>query len=90
MRIVGDRMDVAESYIPLDGSARSWELIAESIRSMPGARPGGGSSVARIAPEDIAALASAIVRASSGAAGVALAQQARADAGSRRTVGRQR
>ncbi|WP_424448846.1 phage tail tape measure protein [Microbacterium arborescens] len=35
-RVVGDRTDVAEAYIPLDGSARSLALLAETIRRMPG------------------------------------------------------
>ncbi len=38
-RVVGDRPDVRESYIPLDGSARSWALLFESFRLMPGAMP---------------------------------------------------
>lgn len=35
-RIVGDRSDVAEAYIPLDGSPRSMAILAEAIRLMPG------------------------------------------------------
>lgn len=35
-RVVGDRMDVPEIYAPLDGSARSWSIIAEGIRRMGG------------------------------------------------------
>jgi len=38
-RIVGDRADVAEAYIPLDGSARSREILMEAIRLMPGLGP---------------------------------------------------
>lgn len=37
-RVVGDRPDVPESYIPLDGSARSHAILAETIRRMPGWR----------------------------------------------------
>ncbi len=36
-RIVGDRGDVDEAYIPMDGSARSLAILAEVIRRMPGA-----------------------------------------------------
>lgn len=38
-RVVGDRMDVPESYIPLDGSKRSWRILMETIDRMPGAMP---------------------------------------------------
>lgn len=38
-RVVGDRSDVDELYAPLDGSARSWALIFEGIRRMPGQAP---------------------------------------------------
>ncbi|GAB3042241.1 aggregation-promoting factor C-terminal-like domain-containing protein [Sediminivirga luteola] len=38
-RIVGDRPDVDEAYIPLDGSRRSKEILAEAIARMPGAFP---------------------------------------------------
>lgn len=44
-RIVGDRGDVDEAYIPMDGSARSLAILAEVIRRMPGAfqlMAGGG------------------------------------------------
>lgn len=48
-RVVGDRGDVAESFIPLDGSPRSLAILAETIRRMPGlnadgANIGGGFS----------------------------------------------
>ena len=36
-RIVGDRGDVDEAYIPMDGSARSLAILAEVLRRMPGA-----------------------------------------------------
>lgn len=42
-RVVGDRSDVPELYAPLDGSARSWALLLEGLRRMPGS-PFGSSS----------------------------------------------
>jgi uncharacterized protein YukE len=33
-RVVGDRMDVSEAYIPLDGSARSMAILLEAMRRM--------------------------------------------------------
>jgi len=33
-RVVGDRMDVSESYIPHDGSARSMAILLETMRRM--------------------------------------------------------
>ena len=38
-RVVGDRGDVTELYTPLDGSARSWMLLLEGLRRMPGTPP---------------------------------------------------
>ncbi|MCI4012383.1 phage tail tape measure protein [Brevibacterium sp. ZH18] len=38
-RIVGDRMDVDEAFIPLDGSKRSWKILMEALSRMPGAIP---------------------------------------------------
>ncbi len=38
-RLVGDRMDVDEAFIPLDGSRRSWEILMQSMKRMPGAIP---------------------------------------------------
>lgn len=35
-RVVGDRGDVTEAYIPLDGSARSIAILLEAIKRMPG------------------------------------------------------
>lgn len=46
-RVVGDRPDVSELYAPLDGSARSWDLILEGIRRMPGRPPGGSGDAVR-------------------------------------------
>lgn len=36
-RVVGDRGDVPEAYVPLDGSARSWAILLEALSRMPGA-----------------------------------------------------
>ena len=54
-RIVGDRPDVDELYAPLDGSARSWNLLMEGFRRMPGKPPelmatGGVTSPATVVP----------------------------------------
>lgn len=52
-RVVGDRTDVDELFAPLDGSARSWQLIMEGIRRMPGVMPmadGGIFSTAAAPP----------------------------------------
>ncbi|MFC7430978.1 MULTISPECIES: phage tail tape measure protein [unclassified Agrococcus] len=38
-RVVGDRSDVDELYAPLDGSPRSWALLMEGLRRMPGVMP---------------------------------------------------
>lgn len=38
-RIVGDRLDVPEAYIPLDGSRRSWKILAQTMSRMPGTLP---------------------------------------------------
>ncbi|MGN6035529.1 phage tail tape measure protein [Brevibacterium casei] len=49
-RVVGDRMDVDEAYVPLDGSRRSWKILAEALQRMPGALPmakGGIASAQR-------------------------------------------
>lgn len=42
LRVVGDRMDVDEAYVPLDGSARSWAILREALRRMPGGMADGG------------------------------------------------
>lgn len=39
-RVVGDRGDVDEAYIPLDGSARSMSILLETMRRMLGDDPG--------------------------------------------------
>ena len=72
-RVVGDRVRDDEAYIPLDGSARSWAILAEALRRMPGTAPMADGAVvtgpqpqragiSRIAPADIDRLASAIAR----------------------------
>ncbi len=38
-RVVGDRSDVPELFAPLDGSPRSWALLMEGFRRMPGSPP---------------------------------------------------
>ena len=38
-RVVGDRMDVDEAFIPLDGSKRSWKIMMEALTRMPGMIP---------------------------------------------------
>ena len=43
-RVVGDRSDVPELYAPLDGSARSWALLLEGLRQMPGQPPSTGAA----------------------------------------------
>lgn len=49
-RVVGDRSDVPEAFIPLDGSARSRRILLETMRRMPGMQfmaQGGVSSARR-------------------------------------------
>lgn len=41
-RVVGDRPDVPEAFIPLDGSPRSLAILAETLRRMPGLSMGNG------------------------------------------------
>jgi hypothetical protein len=48
-RVVGDRGDVPEAYVPLDGSARSWAILLEAMRRMPG-DPGDASAGAPVGP----------------------------------------
>ncbi len=44
-RVVGDRGDVPEAYIPLDGSARSLAILMETIRRFPGLALAAGALV---------------------------------------------
>lgn len=56
-RVVGDRLDVDEAYIPLDGSPRSWAIFWEAFRRMggtpmaTGAVTGAGPSLAGLSIE---------------------------------------
>ncbi|WP_091232645.1 phage tail tape measure protein [Microbacterium sp. 3J1] len=52
-RVVGDRSDVPELFAPLDGSARSWALLMEGLRRMPGVMPMADGGV--LAPTSVAA-----------------------------------
>ncbi|WP_291280007.1 peptidoglycan DD-metalloendopeptidase family protein [Galactobacter sp.] len=36
IRFAGDRSDVDEAWIPLDGSKRSWKILSEALKRMPG------------------------------------------------------
>src|SRR5690606_8147017 len=45
-RVVGDRGDVPEAYIPMDGSPRSLALLAETVRRMPGVPSARSAAVA--------------------------------------------
>lgn len=38
-RLVGDRLDVDEAFIPLDGSQRSWKILMQALSRMPGTMP---------------------------------------------------
>ncbi|WP_396645454.1 phage tail tape measure protein [Microbacterium sp.] len=63
-RVVGDRTDVPELFAPLDGSARSWALLMEGVRRMPGVMPmadggvtgSGAQAVPGISVGDVSAL----------------------------------
>lgn len=48
-RVVGDRGDVDELFAPLDGSARSWSILLEGLRRMPGSPFGGDSDAGVLA-----------------------------------------
>jgi len=55
-RLVGDRLDVDEAYIPLDGSPRSRALLAEAVRRMPGLHgfeAGGIATAPTIIPQSV-------------------------------------
>lgn len=54
-RVVGDRSDVPELYAPLDGSARSWGLLMEGLRRMPGVMPMADGGILATAPAAAAA-----------------------------------
>lgn len=56
-RVVGDRSDVPEAYIPLDGSERSMSILQETMRRMGVAPMGAGGISAGGAPADARAVA---------------------------------
>ncbi|PMB98508.1 phage tail tape measure protein [Brevibacterium luteolum] len=51
-RIVGDRLDVPEAFIPIDGSRRSWKILTETISRMPGALPMASGAVVSGSKDD--------------------------------------
>ncbi|QDH85765.1 tail tape measure protein [Brevibacterium phage 7C] len=51
-RVVGDRMDVDEAYVPLDGSRRSWKILSEALQRMPGALPMANGGIASSKSDD--------------------------------------
>ncbi|WP_025780237.1 phage tail tape measure protein [Brevibacterium sp. VCM10] len=51
-RVVGDRMDVDEAYVPLDGSRRSWKILAEALQRMPGTLPMAAGGIASSKSDD--------------------------------------
>ncbi|WP_062520013.1 phage tail tape measure protein [Demequina silvatica] len=56
MRVVGDRLDVEEAFIPLDGSPRSIAILLETIRRMPnfrGMADGGIHGQPTIIPQSV-------------------------------------
>ncbi|WGH91451.1 tape measure protein [Auritidibacter ignavus] len=56
IRFAGDRSDVDEAWIPLDGSKRSVAILLEAMRRMPGFTPEGmasGSVTARVTPATV-------------------------------------
>lgn len=84
-RVVGDRGDVPEAYIPLDGSPRSHALLAEAVARMPGYQAmadggvlGGGAAPGLSDPRVLDALnriVQAIVAGLDGASPTVLLQQ---------------
>lgn len=53
-RVVGDRMDVDEAYIPLNGSTRSWSILQETIKRMPAAKAFHNGGIAQFAAGAVA------------------------------------
>lgn len=51
-RVVGDRMDVDEAYVPLDGSRRSWKILSEALQRMPGTLPMAKGGIASTGGDD--------------------------------------
>src|SRR5699024_2819808 len=58
-RVVGDRMDVDEAYIPLNGSKRSWSILQETIARMPGPVQFHDGGIAQFAAGAVASAAPA-------------------------------
>ena len=54
-RLVGDRMDVDEAFIPIDGSPRSWKILLETLKRMPGMIPFHDGGIAAFAAGAVAA-----------------------------------
>lgn len=77
-RVVGDRGDVPEAYVPLDGSPRSWAILAEALRRMPGVRAmesGGVLSTSRTATLAPMQVSITVVSPDPEAAGTAVARK---------------
>lgn len=53
-RVVGDRMQDDEAYIPLDGSPRSWSILLEAIKLMPGTAAFHDGGIAQFAAGAVA------------------------------------
>lgn len=58
-RVVGDRMDVDEAYIPLNGSKRSWSILTEALARMPGPVQFHDGGIAQFAAGAVASAAPA-------------------------------
>ena len=71
-RVVGDRMDVDEAYIPLNGSKRSWSILTEALSRMPGPVQFHDGGIAQFAAGAVASAAPAApAKAAEGAEGTA-------------------
>ena len=71
-RVVGDRMDVDEAYIPLNGTKRSWSILAEALSRMPGPVQFHDGGIAQFAAGAVASAAPAApAKAAEGAEGTA-------------------
>jgi phage-related minor tail protein len=53
-RVVGDRSDVPEAYIPLDGSARSMAILAETMQRMGVQQMADGGVTTAVSPQPVA------------------------------------
>ena len=70
-RVVGDRMDVDEAYIPLNGSKRSWSILTEALSRMPGPVQFHDGGIAQFAAGAVASAAPAAAKAAEGVEGTA-------------------